>query len=697
VAEVTGGTIGLVGVTGAAGYIGRKVVECLRRNGLEAVGIARPTTSWWLSGLPRSHVRFADLRCRTQVERAVEGVSAVIHCGALTSEHPASLTQSVATNVRGTENVILACRSKGIQKLVYLSSQSARADNPAPYGRSKYLAEQTLLQHGLPALVLRPGFVYGPGASGLFGKLCSLVQRFPVLPVFDSGGQPIQMVHVDDLAELIVSTLERLPLPGSPLIYEIASPEPISFRDLLDAIGARTLGRPVRTVSVPSRPVLAVLRTLPLVARTLPITIDNIEGLTHAAKRDTTPSIRDLGASYRPLTRGLDEALGRPGRGATQRRMTQELPDGKVQEARHRRLRIGLVGAGKMGMLHAAMLSRMPDVEIVWISDPNRRAADRLHRMGLKSQWIQDASGAHLDRCDGIVVASPTFAHPAHLRAAFARKVPVFCEKPLATTYERARDLIALAARTQTPIWIDYMLPAMPHVQALATMNLVATKPMGRVLRGTLRCELGVFTGAGHSGGWVVEKERSGGGVLINSGGHAISLLLALLGLPRRASATMRRVHSADVEDEVRAEIGYDEYAIDCRFSWSVEGKDSQENELTVECEHGRMSVSDLGFQIDTPKSLGVPTGRWVHASELSSDPSPFSVAPEYCGRGYSGNLLGFISEVSSPGSPSQRGAKNRQLALDVEYVISCLYRSEGRTIEILPQGSNHDLSPSSI
>jgi len=688
--------IGLVGVTGAAGYVGRRVVDCLQRNGFEVVGIVRPTKSWCLSRLPRTHVRFADLRSRTQVVRALDGVSAVIHCGALTSERPASLMQSIATNVGGTENVILGCKSKGIQKLVYLSSQSASPENRTPYGHSKYLAEQKLLQHGFPALVLRPGFVYGPEASGLFRKLCVLVQRFPVLPMLDSGSQPLQMVHVDDLAELILSALKRHPFHGPPLIYEIASPEPISFRDLLNAIGTRTLCRPVRTVSIPSRLVLAVLHAVPRMARTLPITVDNIEGLTQATKRDTTASIRDLGASYRPLTLGLDETFVRRDH-VTKLPITREVTKGEVQDVRHRSLRIGLIGAGKMGMLHAAMLCRMPDADIVWISDPRRGATDRLYSMGLKCLWIPDLSENHLDRCDGIVVASPTFAHPTHLRAAFARKVPAFCEKPLATTFEQARDLVVLAARSETPLWIDYMLPNMPHIRALANMNLMATKPMGRLLKGTLRCELGAITSTDHSKDWVVERALSGGGVLINSGGHAISLLLALLGLPRHATGKMRRVHSTNVEDEVQAEIGYDDFAIDCWFSWSVEGKHSQENELTLEFEHGRISVSDLGFSIDTLKSLSLPAGRWVHASELSGEPSPFSVAPEYCGRGYSGNLLEFIAEVYSPGSASQRGVKNRQLALDVEYVISCLYQSEGRTVDIPPHARSHDVSPSRI
>jgi predicted dehydrogenase len=375
--------------------------------------------------------------------------------------------------------------------------------------------------------------------------------------------------------------------------------------------------------------------------------------------------------------------------------MTPEVPDSKVQSAAYRRLRIGLVGAGKMGMLHAAMLSRMPDVDIAWICDPNRRAAGRLRSMGLNSQWIPDLSDGHLNSCDGIVVASPTFAHPIHLRAAFARRIPVFCEKPLATTYEGARPLVALSVHNNTPLWIDYMIPYMAHIQALAHLKLLATTPMGRILKGTLRCELGAFTSISHSRGWVVEKERSGGGVLINSGGHAVSLLVALLGLPRRVSAKMRSVHSSNVEDEVSAEVGYDDFTIDGWFSWSVAGKNSQENELTLECEQGRMSVSDLGFRIDTPESLGLPTGRWVHASELSCEPSPFSVTPEYCGRGYSGNLSEFISEIYSPGSAGDRGAKNRRLALDVEYLISCLYRSDRRKITLAADATEPSETPS--
>ena len=533
----------------------------------------------------------------------------------------------------------------------------------------RYLAEQKFLEHNFPALILRPGFVYGPQASGLFRKLCGLVLRFPVVPVFDGGGQPIQMVHVDELAELIVAALRLLPFHGSPRIYEIASPEPVSFRSLLDAICTRTLRRPVRTISIPSKLVIVLLKKFPFIAQKLPITIDNIEGLTQARITDTAASTSDLGARYRPVALGLEDTLKRQEHGI-KRSDIPEVFEGRAHGLLYRRLRIGLIGAGKMGMLHAVMLTQMPDVEIVWVCDPKKSAVARLHSMGLKSKWITDFSDADLDLCDAIVVASPTFSHPQQLRAALGRKMPVFCEKPLAATYEQAGEMVGLAAETNTPLWIGYMVPYMPHIQALANLKLGQTRPMGRVLKGRLRCELGVFTGPGPSRGWVIEKELSGGGALINSGGHAISLLLELLGLPNHVSAGTRCIYSTGVEDEVRAEFGYDDFAIEGWFSWSVAGKDSQENELTLEFERGSMIVSDLGFRFNTPVPLALPTGRWVHGSELSVEPNPFSVTPEYCGRGYNGELVEFLSEIYLPGFRKEPGAKNRQLALNVEYVI---------------------------
>jgi nucleoside-diphosphate-sugar epimerase len=106
-----------------------------------------------------------------------------------------------------------------------------------PYGRSKQEGERLVLQSGLPATVIRPSHVYGPGgwyASELIAQLRK-PGRFAVI---GAGTNLWDVVHVDDVAAALALAAEHA-APGS--IYHVADDEPISFYDFM-ALTARELG-----------------------------------------------------------------------------------------------------------------------------------------------------------------------------------------------------------------------------------------------------------------------------------------------------------------------------------------------------------------------------------------------------------------------------------------------------------------------
>lgn len=86
-------------------------------------------------------------------------------------------------------------------------------------------------------------------------------------------------------------------------------------------------------------------------------------------------------------------------------------------------MRIGVLGAGRIGAVHAANLLRCAAVEEVLVFDPDAPAV-----AGTTSAATLDEV---LDRAQGVVVATPTAAHPEHVRAVAAAGLPVFCEKPV--------------------------------------------------------------------------------------------------------------------------------------------------------------------------------------------------------------------------------------------------------------------------
>ncbi|MFN8621615.1 MAG: Gfo/Idh/MocA family oxidoreductase [Chloroflexota bacterium] len=102
-------------------------------------------------------------------------------------------------------------------------------------------------------------------------------------------------------------------------------------------------------------------------------------------------------------------------------------------------MRIALLGAGRIGMLHARLLAGLPDVELLIADvDPERARAAAAQTGGTALPTVEAAVAA----TDALAIAASTDTHADLVRLGLARGIPIFCEKPL------ARDLagsIALA------------------------------------------------------------------------------------------------------------------------------------------------------------------------------------------------------------------------------------------------------------
>jgi UDP-N-acetylglucosamine 3-dehydrogenase len=124
-------------------------------------------------------------------------------------------------------------------------------------------------------------------------------------------------------------------------------------------------------------------------------------------------------------------------------------------------LRIGLAGVGRFGRLHAAVLAQLPGVELAALADPH--AADLAavaDRYGVAARY-RDALELLCDPAlDAVVLATPDGQHAAQVRAALARGLHVFVEKPLAASWREAQDLQRLAEQAgrtlQTGLLLRY-------------------------------------------------------------------------------------------------------------------------------------------------------------------------------------------------------------------------------------------------
>jgi UDP-glucose 4-epimerase len=231
-------------LTGASGFVGSRV----------AARLDSPATLPLGRGGWREATEAFDFRGAT-----------VIHLAARVHDPRGRDADFERDNVEKTSVLAHAAAAGGAARLVFASTvkvfgeESGAApftekDEPRPedaYARSKWRAEDVLDQvstrTGLPVVVLRIPLAYGPGVGGNFAALARLSDSGWWLP-FGAIGNRRSLIHVDDLAEAIVTAAAHEEAPGRTFI--VAHPEPVSTTRLVEAMRA-ALGRPRRLFACP--------------------------------------------------------------------------------------------------------------------------------------------------------------------------------------------------------------------------------------------------------------------------------------------------------------------------------------------------------------------------------------------------------------------------------------------------------------
>ena len=205
-------------VTGATGFMAQHLVPALTERGWEIRATGRRPRPGWLP--PGVGYGPADLAAGDGLEPLCRGVDCIFHLAGATSSL-SSAGEMHQSNAVATRNLVAAARRAGTGRLVHMSSTSIYGEEvplPQPlvetvephpsrgYGKAKWLAEQAVWAghaEGLPAVVLRPVSVFGPGAIKLLASavLDVAVERFAGRPTLQVDATPVELrlVHVADV------------------------------------------------------------------------------------------------------------------------------------------------------------------------------------------------------------------------------------------------------------------------------------------------------------------------------------------------------------------------------------------------------------------------------------------------------------------------------------------------------------------
>jgi 2-alkyl-3-oxoalkanoate reductase len=253
-------------ITGATGFVGSHLAEACAARGVPVRALARAGSDTSL--LERHHATLVrgDLTDPAAVRAAVRGVDVVLHCAAKVGDW-GPVEDYRAVNVEALRGLLEACRGQPLKRFVHFSSLGVYAarhhygtdeSEPLPahhvdgYTQTKVESEELALryhrEHGVPVVVLRPGFIYGPRDRTVLPKLMDNLRRRKVNYI-GGGKRALNTIYVGNLVEAAFLAVEKPGAVGQ--VYNLTDGEAVSKRRFIEAIADGVgLPRP-NPVSVP--------------------------------------------------------------------------------------------------------------------------------------------------------------------------------------------------------------------------------------------------------------------------------------------------------------------------------------------------------------------------------------------------------------------------------------------------------------
>ncbi len=237
-------------ITGATGFIGRRLSDCLGKEGHDLVALVRSSSN--RAGLPDGMTfREANLLEPETLKPCVEDIDAVFHLAAYFDFYPSDEELMFKINVDGTRNLMEACVGSPVSRFIYCSSTEAigpvefppgnedTVTNPAfAYGESKVQAEKEVRkigrEHDLDYVIFRPTGVMGEGDLYTGYELIKALnnKEVPVLP--GDGEKHIMYTHVDDVVRGFAKSLTSQSALNETII--LCPDEPEKYKNLIEYI-----------------------------------------------------------------------------------------------------------------------------------------------------------------------------------------------------------------------------------------------------------------------------------------------------------------------------------------------------------------------------------------------------------------------------------------------------------------------------
>lgn len=304
-----------------------------------------------------------------------------------------------------------------------------------------------------------------------------------------------------------------------------------------------------------------------------------------------------------------------------------------------------IIGLGKMGISHAAILGAHPDVDLVAICDTSPMVVNAFKKFSSVKTYSDYKIMIEKEMPEFVCIATPTRFHYPMVKYALNNGLHVFCEKPFCLSPSEGEELFKLANSKWLINQIGY------HNHFIGTF---------RELKRLLNCEIigDLVHFSGEAYGPVVTKEKGnswrsvpeeGGGCLYDYASHVINLVQEIIGRPIKASGTqLKRIYSKGVEDAVYGILTLENGLSGIlSVNWSDETYRKMTTSITVYGKKGKIicDATEIKFFLkEACKKEGLEKG-WTYR-----DITEFAIPVNFYLRGeeYSAQIDHFIDCIKN-------------------------------------------------
>ncbi len=308
-----------------------------------------------------------------------------------------------------------------------------------------------------------------------------------------------------------------------------------------------------------------------------------------------------------------------------------------------KKVKIAVVGLGKMGLSHFAMVNAHPDTE-TFACDATGFMVDILSKNIPAKIFKKYDEMLEQQPLDAVVIATPSRLHGPMVRAALDKGVHVFCEKPFCLDPNEAEELAEIAERKGLINQVGYHNR---YVGAFRKMKeIVDTGALGRITHVMAEAYGPVVLRAKRQT-WRTQKTE-GGGCLYDYAAHPLNLLNWMFGAPEQVhGSVLNSVFSEGIDDEVFSTLQFkDGPTAQLSVNWSDESHRKMTTKISMIGTNGRVNVDRQECQVylrDTVDALPEFKKGWTvkYTTELTEDPWFY-----LRGEGYSNQIDDFVLAV---------------------------------------------------